>query len=217
MNISLLAIKYNLFYSRISLIENQATNHLFLTKKFSSKFIFLLWAVCGGFMMYIHYLINRMNDFLIFSHFLLCNLLTTILRPNFEEPIDTAKQLVEKNITLFVNRGGEIWKQFLQKSTVDEYKIIGDNMIIADNWDHFDNLTEHDVIGAGTHAWMGSSLLSYKLALGKWHRSQETLAGDYPFGGYLTNKKWPLNEVNITTHVYTFCILINSSYSQQTN
>ena len=32
---------------------------------------------------------------------LFCNILTTILRPNFEEPLNTAKQMVENNITMF--------------------------------------------------------------------------------------------------------------------
>ena len=79
-------------------------------------------------------------------------------------------------------------------------------MIIADDEDHFNNITEHDVMGAGTHAWMGGSLDPYDLAMGKkhhpegngtygWYRSKEKVAGHYPYGGYLTNKKWHLNEV----------------------
>ena len=83
---------------------------------------------------------------------MLCNLLTTILRPNFEEPLDTAKQLVEKNITLYMIPGREIWKRFLLESSIPEYNILGETMIIADDYNHFDNITLHDVIGAGTHA-----------------------------------------------------------------
>ena len=79
-------------------------------------------------------------------------------------------------------------------------------MIIPDDWDHFDVISEHDVMGAGTHAYMGGYLSSTYLAMGKkhhpegngtygWYRSKEKLAGDNPFVGYLTNKKWHLNEV----------------------
>ena len=121
------------------------------------------------------------------------------MRPNFGEPLDTAKQLVEQNITLYGFPGGEIWKQFLQESSIDEYNILGDNMIIADDWDHFDNITYYDVIGkdgtGGTHALMTASISSWELTLGKWYRSQEKVGGHYPYGGYLTNKKWHLNEV----------------------
>ena len=68
-------------------------------------------------------------------------------------------------------------------------------MIIADDYVHFYNITEHDVIEAGTHAFLGDSLTWDELEFGKWHRSKEKVAGLYPYGGYLTNKKWHLNEV----------------------
>ena len=133
------------------------------------------------------------ND--VFSHILLCNLLTTILRPNFEEPLDTAKQLVEKNITLYDGPSYEIWKQFLLESPIPEYNILGETYLIADDWDHFDNITLHDAIGAGTHAQMVGSIYGLSLSMGRWYRSKEKVAGKYPYGGYLTNKKWHLNEV----------------------
>ena len=129
---------------------------------------------------------------------MLCNLLTTILRPNFEEPLDTAKQLVEKNITLYMIPGREIWKRFLLESSIPDYNILGETMIVADDYDHFDNIMEHDVIGAGTHAHGPAAYLEpYHLALGRWYRSKEKLAGKNPFAGYLTNKKWNLNEVKV--------------------
>ena len=137
---------------------------------------------------------------------MLCNFLTTILRPNFEEPLDTAKQLVEKNITLYDEPGTVIWKQFLLESSIPEYNKLGESYIIADDWEHFDNITKHDVIGTGTHAQMAASLYPYELAMGKWYhpegngtygwyRSKEKVDGNNKYVGYLTNKKWHLNEV----------------------
>ena len=126
------------------------------------------------------------------SHILLCNILTVILRPNFEEPLDTAKQLVEQNITLYDYYEGS--KQFLLESSIHEYNILGENMIITDDWDHFKNMTKHDVIGAGTHAQMVGLLWPSELALGRWHRSKDRVTGDNPYAGYLTSKKWHLNE-----------------------
>ena len=143
-----------------------------------------------------------------FRHILLCNLLTTILRPNFEKPLDTAKQLVEKNITIYMGPGTEIWKQFLLEAPILEYNKLGETFIITDDWDHFDKISLHDAIGAGTHAQMVGNLFSSDLAMGKkhhpegngkygWYRSKEKMAGRNPYGGYLTNKKWHLNEVKV--------------------
>ena len=121
------------------------------------------------------------------------------MRPNFEEPLDTAKQLVEKNITLYDVPGYEFWKQFLLESSIEEYNILGKHYITADDWDHYYNMTEHDAIGAGTHALMTGYLTGDRYL---WYRSKEKVEGKYPYGGWLTNKKWHLNEV-ITKSEYT--------------
>ena len=125
------------------------------------------------------------------------------MRPNFEEPLDSAAQLVEKKITLYFGPGEDQNKQWLLDSPMLEYRILGENAIIADDWDHFYNITAHDVLGAGTHAWMTFFVHWYPLQLGEkyhpegrgWHRSKEIVSGSSPYAGYLTNKKWHLNEV----------------------
>ena len=131
-----------------------------------------------------------------------------MLRPNFEEPLDTAKQLVEKNITIYMSPGTQIWKQFLLESPIPEYNKLGETFLTPEYLSDFLNISKHYVIGSGTHAFMGGHLHPYYLALGKkhhpdgnrtngWYRSKEKLAGKYPYGGYLTNKKWNLNEVKV--------------------
>ena len=102
-----------------------------------------------------------------FSHILLCNLLNTILRPNFEDPLDTANQLVKKDITHYDGPGYEFWKQFLLDSTIVEYNKLGENFVIADDWNHWQNMSEHDVIGAGTHAQITSSPTMWELEVGE--------------------------------------------------
>ena len=117
-----------------------------------------------------------------------------MMRPNFEEPLDTAKQMVEKNITLYFIKFAQIQKQFLLLSSIPEYNILGDNVIFAENWEHYYNITRDGVIGAGTHAQMTSAISPPLLALGKWHRSKERVSGNNPYTGFLTKKKWHLNE-----------------------
>ena len=127
-----------------------------------------------------------------------------ILRPNFEEPLDTAKQLaVEKNITIYFWPGYEGHKQWLLESPILEYRILGENTIIADDQNHFRNITAHDAMGAGTHAQRTYFIDDYELEFGEkyhpkgrgWHRSKEKVSGINPYAGCLTNKKWHLNEV----------------------
>ena len=134
---------------------------------------------------------------------MLCNILTVILRPNFEEPLDTAKQLVEKNITIFFDPMlGENNRQWLRDHPIPEYRILGENGIVADDWVHYDNIIANDVLGEGTHAIITHWIDWYVQALGKkyhpdgraWYNSKERLSAS-PYAGYITNKKWPLNEV----------------------
>ena len=100
------------------------------------------------------------------------------------------------NITLYDGPEGAygIWKQFLLESSIAEYNILGENMIFADDYDHFYKITKHDLFGAGTHAVIAAALESYELAMGRWYRSKEKVAGMNPYGAYLSSKKWHLNE-----------------------
>ena len=107
--------------------------------------------------------------------------------------------ITTSTITLYYQPGGDIWKEFLLESSIPEYNILGETIIIADDFDHFVNMTKHDVMSMGTHANMAAYLGQYTLSMsmGRWHRSEEKVAGFYPYGGYLTNKKWTLNEVKV--------------------
>ena len=118
-----------------------------------------------------------------------------MLKPNFDDPLDTAKQLVENNITLYYVPGAYIMKQFLAKSSIPEYNKLGESMYITKDWDEYYHYIEHNVIGEGTHAFIGGFLYPKDLAFGRWYRSKEIVKGFNLYGGYLSNKKWYLNEV----------------------
>ena len=51
----------------------------------------------------------------------MCNILPVILRANFADPVDTAKDILEKNMTLFFIPGGELWKQWLAQHDNPDY------------------------------------------------------------------------------------------------
>ena len=150
-----------------------------------------------------------------FSNALLCNVLEVMMKPNFESPAHTASDLVERDITLFVTQVGYVWEQWLLKSSREEYRKIGENMIITKSKAQYYEMTKNEMLNQGTHAKMasvqwvlasvGGRLLTeydeylgkYKLNYGRGYYKGGKLSGMIPAAGHLTNKKWHLNEVDI--------------------
>ena len=116
-----------------------------------------------------------------------------MLKQRFEDPIDSAKQIIENNITLFEVPSGDYWVQFLANSPIPEYQTLSPHLKLAGNWIEFFNLIEHGIIGNGTHAIMSFTIMGKWKSLGRWWRGNLVL-GNYPYGGYLSDKKWHLNE-----------------------
>ena len=83
----------------------------------SINLVFTIWAVFGGFIL----------------HFLLSNYLTVLLRPSFEEPVDTAEDLNKRNITVFTKLGEleEFWKQFFENSPNEHYRELSRNLFVS--------------------------------------------------------------------------------------
>ena len=121
-----------------------------------------------------------------------------MLRPNFEPPMDSAQDLVDNNITLFLLPGATIFKQLLENSPIPAYNKLAETTYITKDWVEYDYYKKYNILGNGTHAELAGFVQNYDLARGKWYRSKETLMGKYPYAGYLSNKKWYLNDVNNT-------------------
>ena len=145
------------------------------------------------------------------------------MKPNFESPVHTAKDLVERDITLYVWPNGLFWRQILSQSDNPEYRKIAESMIITKSYDQFDAMTKNEMLSRGTHAMMVSSMAPHELAWatevdddqgvtivsteymtqkgeykynhGRGYYRGEMVDGIIPGGGYLTHKKWHLNEV----------------------
>ena len=131
------------------------------------------------------------------------------MKLNFESPFHTARDLVERDMTLYMYPGSEIWKQWLSQSEIPEYRKIAESMIIALSTDQFDALTKNEFINHGTLAQMISylepfelewteekdNLGKYKYNHGRGYYRGEKVSGLIPMTGYLSNKKWHLNEV----------------------
>ena len=146
-----------------------------------------------------------------FSHCLLCNVLKTILKPNFEKPIDTIEQLVERNITLAAwPASGVFWADHLNKSKNPSYRVVAKTIEVAESWAEFDNITKYKMLSKGTHAQIATFLYPWEMKWGKeynhgrgWYRSKQVIPGFSPYGGLVTNKKWILNE-DFSIHLLYF-------------
>ena len=116
-----------------------------------------------------------------------------MFKPRFEDPIDSAKQIIENNITLFMCPGCNYWVQFLESSPIPEYKTLSQLMVISKDWNDFDHMRDHGIIEKGTHATMTYGLSQEERNLGRWWQGNLVM-GNTPFAGYLSDKKWHLNE-----------------------
>ena len=67
---------------------------------FSSRMVFLLWCVCGGFLL----------------HFFGANYLSILVKPNYEKPIDTAQDVLDRGIEVIYPPGSESIVEMLKNS-----------------------------------------------------------------------------------------------------
>ena len=144
----------------------------------SSNLIFTIWAVFGGFIL----------------HFLLCNFLKVLLTPSYEEPVETAKDLIKRDITPFLWPGAGIFKQYFAASYDTNYQEISRRLVIAKDSDELEVMVRK-VISTGMFADIGTFPPVPEEEFKDWYRSTETIAGDYPYTVHLSNKKWPLKKV----------------------
>ena len=150
----------------------------------SSNLIYTIWAVFGGFIL----------------HFLLSNYLTVLLTPSYEKPVETAEDLVKRNITLY---GDESLKQFLAASENENLKQLSRNFLIVKGMlekDFMAGVIEGKYDGKeygfyGEYADIGRYPNTMERLFNKWYRSTETIPTTSPYSVHLSNKKWPLKKV----------------------
>ena len=147
----------------------------------ASNIVYTIWAVFGGFIL----------------HFLLANYLTVLLRPSYEEPVNTVADLIRRDITPFCAPGTEISKQDLASSPDPNYQEISRRLVVSKDWyEYVDMLGK--VTSTGLYADIGNIPSIYFVKKHKnWYRSSEIVAGhvDNGYGVHLINKKWPLKKV----------------------
>ena len=130
-------------------------------------------------------------------HFLLCNYLTVLLTPSYEEPVETAKDLIKRDITPILWPGAEIWRQFLAASSDPNYQEISRRLVIAEDWDEYEDIVRK-VTSTGMYADIGTVPPQWVVPekeFKDWYRSTEIISGTIPYVVHLSNKKWQLKKV----------------------
>ena len=145
--------------------------------------VFTIWAVFGGFIL----------------HFLLSNYLTVLLRPRYESPVDTAADIIKRDITPFLQPGAEIYISFFANAPDPNYQEISRRFVIAKDYEEYVDMVRK-VISTGLYAEMRTKPWCFNWnncaeEFKDWYRSSESISGDYPYSVHLTNKKWPLKKV----------------------
>ena len=141
----------------------------------STNLVYTIWAVFGGFIL----------------HFLLSNYLTVLLRPNFEEPVETAADLINRNITLVLQPNQKIYQQIFANSPDPIYQELSRALKVAGSLESYRQ-----------YAYWARRVHNYAIMFprpqGHWdigHYSSEAVKGRYHFPGSISNKKWPLKKV----------------------
>ena len=76
----------------------------------------LMWCVMGGFLL----------------HILECNILATLLKPYYEKRIDTAEDIIERDISILVGPGSESLVEALRKSPFPLTRAIAENNYVCE-------------------------------------------------------------------------------------
>ena len=134
---------------------------------------------------------------------LLSFLLTVLLEQNFDVAIDSSADLENRNITPYLHPGGFVWKDVLKNSPIKANQELSSRLVIPEDWDAQEVLTL-EALEKGTFAKLDKSFVFhfYRLDNGLskkeklisiWYQSKTTpLTTRY--SGYVTDKKWKLNE-----------------------
>ena len=137
--------------------------------------MYTIWAVFGGFIL----------------HFLLSNFLTVLLKPSREAPVNTAADLVNRGMYLYLSPKQRIYEQIFANSPDKNYQALAKRILIA---------TSRNAYSKNVRRVKGLT----KLALmrhqpqpgqGALYHSSEPVQGTYNFIGSIANKKWPLKKV----------------------
>ena len=82
---------------------------------FSSRMIFLLWCLFGGLLL----------------HFFECNILDILLKTNYEKPVDTAQDVLDRGLTIIISPGSESLVEIFKNSPSSVNRALAKMTVVA--------------------------------------------------------------------------------------
>ena len=138
------------------------------------------------------------------------NFLTILLKPNYEKFVDTAQDVLDRGLTVVTYPGAESTVEVLKNSPDYTTRTLAERTTVCSGWDECDGWGKYKgkglvpgVVKTGTSVLENGLLYSVYLVHGKWHRSKDRKGGENPFGSYMMNKKWTLEE-EFNNHMLRF-------------
>ena len=80
----------------------------------SSRIMFLLWCVFGGFLL----------------HFFECRFLETLIKPDYEKPVDTAQDVLDRGLKILFRPGTSAFVDILKKSDSAVTRALAERIIV---------------------------------------------------------------------------------------
>ena len=80
----------------------------------SSKMMFLLWCVFGGFLL----------------HFFECRFLETLIKPDYEKPVDTAQDILDRDLTILYRPFTSTFVDIMKKSDSAVTRELAERIIV---------------------------------------------------------------------------------------
>ena len=165
-----------------------------LPRGFSANLVLLLCHLCGG----------------------LClwgfqgNILAGMFKPVYEDPIDTAQDIVDRGLIPVVFPGQQSWVDHLARSDNPLYTKLAKIAVVPPGWGlgtgNWGDYLIYGVQGNGTHVLLGNyvdSLMKIMKSYGQYHFSEEVIEGTNPYSGWITNNIFYLSD-DLAKHILIY-------------
>ena len=121
-----------------NVIEGHPRNSIGRTS--STNLVYTIWAVFGGFIL----------------HFLLSRYLIVLIQPNRSKGVDTAADLISRNITVVLPQTEKIYKQIFANSPDPIYQELSRTLYICNStMQYISDCQDLNILGGGVDALFG--------------------------------------------------------------